>query len=178
MHMGCREKMQASCDERNALDRVVHRDREMVARRRVLAGQNHVAEYFRRHPDLPLPSRSVQVARDPNGSACLDAARKSCPRRSGRRFGRVQTANPRIYGAVRSVGRRTRGLDLPFDVLARAEAGIKQAVSPQPIKRPPVVGHVVGLSADGFVPVRPSQLGSYRLFRFRSATTGVDIFQA
>ena len=126
------EQVLAAGDQRHALQMVVDRDRQMVARRHVLARQHDVAEAHRIGRDRCRRGTSSQVSGPVRASAFADVEAQ----RVGlavldppRRLGRVELAAD--AGIERLAGGPVRGpaglLDLEPDLAARAEAGIDHA---------------------------------------------------
>jgi hypothetical protein len=123
----------AAHDVRHALGGVVDRHREMVADRRVLAGEHDVAEGLRlgHHLGVPVapverPGRGGRPGHiEPPGMRLPDEAPGPLLRRQG-------AAGAGVERPVGTVRRRRAGGDLGGDRGAGAEAGISEAVGLEP----------------------------------------------
>ena len=112
MDMGRGEEIGAARHQRHALQRIVDRHREMIARRRILPRQHHIAQRQRIGRDgarpLRLPSRAARCAPAPaprRGAARRVRPRRSAPRRVARRKGAAGAGIKRPLGPLRRVER-------------------------------------------------------------------------
>ena len=127
MDVGRGEEIRAARHQSDALQRVVDADRKMVARRRILARQHHVAERERiggnpaRRFVFPVKRPSMRQ-RLPHIEAQREGRAGSDPIRPlRRRKGAACAGIERPLGPLRRVQRTG---DLALDRRARAEAGI------------------------------------------------------
>ena len=110
----------------DALDRVVDRDREMVARRQLLAGEHDIAEHSRGQPAGGIPPRTSRAgrsarARGRHRAAAHNRVPSAALRRSRRRraCGRCRDKAARH----RRAGRRRRGRSRPGSRAACKSSG-------------------------------------------------------
>ena len=128
MDVGRGEQVAAADDVGHALRGIVDDDGEMVAGRRVLAGEDDVAEDggLGLHAGFALAPAQASRARDRLGDVeppCMRPAEVGVP---------ASPARPRIgWRAVRALRRRDAG----GNVAARAKAGIDEAFGLQPVQR-------------------------------------------
>jgi hypothetical protein len=178
------EQILAAGDERHPLGRVVDHDREVIARRHVLAGEHHVAE-------------GSGVGLDPAGAHVVPGERPGALERPGDvqppgiglapsdppgPLGRVEVAagagiEPLTRGPVGGGG---GGGDFLAHLLARAEAGIEHTRRAQPVERLAVERHALGLADDGPVEAQaePAQILEDRGGEFRPAALRVEVLEA
>ena len=162
-------------------------DAEMVAHRRVLAGQDDVAEAFGVAGDFSFSCLGEVQGRGDGGEGAGHVQAQDEAVAGGDAglagMGGEMAANSGVERAA--IGRvRRRGMGggggfggLPLDVGAGAEAGIEQAAGQQAVQHGLVFGAVGGLDSHRAVPVQaePGQVLLDRVGEFRAASGGVDI---
>ena len=141
VHMGGGEQVDTAGYQIDLLQGVVDRDRQMIACRRVLAGQHDVAEQFGSRPAHRAAAASTQVSGPASAIARAMSRRsaKGAPaaRRCSTALARQATAQPRIKGSVGTMRRLAGPVDFPGDLAPGAEARVDQPHLVQPGQRRP-----------------------------------------
>ena len=178
VNMARLEQILAAGDQAYPLDVVVHRHREVVAGRRVLPRQHHVAEDFR--PGLDPAALAIlpgERAGYPGGTRGVEAERVALPGRDPFACVGAPAAGSGIDRTVRPVRRRAGARDLRPDLRAGAETGVDQ---PEPVEggqRRRVVVHMLGLAPDSRLPAEaePVEVFVDRRLEFGAAAAAIDI---
>ena len=183
VQVGCGEKVFAPGDEGDALQGVIDDDGKVVAGRGLFAGEDDIAKELRFGHELAVgevvPTQAVadevlgfgHIEPQGIGQAAGDAVLAL-----GRGSAAAGAGVERAIGALRGL---TGVGDLGLDVLAGAEAGIEQALGVELIQRGAVVGEVLGLFADGLLPIKaePREVGKDGGFVLGAVAGAVDVFE-
>ena len=172
----------ATRDQRNALQRVVVGDAQMVAGGSVLAGEDHVAELFGVADDgafASSPRRSTAAATADAVPAPCPAATRSARRRRSGRHARPATARGRCRGRAarhRACAERRRIAGCRRGCRSTDTAG--RAPPAHPARRDTPA--VLRLHADLAIPIEtePGQVLQDRRGEFGAATRGIDVLEA
>jgi hypothetical protein len=161
MDMRGRRQIRAAGHQSHPLDRIIDRNRQVVARWHIFAGEYNVAERSR---ICQLPARPLPFLLDPvERTGQSERASEVKPQRIIAPGALLLSALPRAEAAARPrIGqfgwrmRRTAGSrDLFLDLTACAEARVEDAHRLQPIKRISVVVEMLGLLTHRAVPAQP-----------------------
>jgi hypothetical protein len=154
VHMSGGQEILTARDERHLLQRVVHRHREVIARGRVLAREDHIAEQARIHRDRAMRPIGEGERPGPQRGLCrVKSQRIGAPRGNPRRAqpGIEAPAGSGVAPMLQAVRRLPCGGDLG----AAAEAGIEHPHLLQAPQRRRVIGEVLGLAAHRLRPAQP-----------------------
>lgn len=174
--MGGLEQVFAAGHQRDALERVVDGNRQMVAGRDVAAGQNHVAEDFRAGI---LPAFFLIVPGKRPGA--LQGARHAQSKRKRGSFLGPPLALCRGNQAVRirrsALRRGVRGRECGIQLAPGEKAAIEQPHFLQPLEGRAVIFEMLRLPPDRLGPgqAEPAQIVEIAGLEFRLAARDVDI---
>jgi DNA-3-methyladenine glycosylase II len=152
VHMGGRQQVLAASHQRHALQRIVERDREMVAGGRVLARQDHVAQEGRIDRDAPMRAiGEVEPSNPPRPLGGIQAQGIGASRRDA--FAPFQGWEMPAGAGIGAMLEPVRRLPSRRDLRARAETRIDEALALEPRQGGGVVIEMLGLAAHRPLPV-------------------------